>query len=122
MTLPRKNSRKVTIKRSEIPNEARNLGHGDDALKYRWVASAPHYSATHGPFVISFHAHLDKEPADSILEVLFYDAHCNSVTPLIAKAIVVNAIVDGWDPGKKGVFRVSPNTAAKRGYFELPGA
>lgn len=95
MTLPRRHSRKLTL----------------GGVKYRWMASAPHFTIAHGPFTVTFHAHLDEKPAHSILQVSMHEAHCSVVTPDVARTLIQHAFERGWDPRKKGNFNVSPDDA-----------
>lgn len=97
MTLPRKNSRTIRV----------------DKVRYRWMPSLVRGSS---PPIVAFICHEEKEPADSILEVQLWEAHCSIITPEIAEVLIREARRTGWDPTRKGKFMVGADAAA--GYFQ----
>jgi hypothetical protein len=95
MTLARKGSRTVDV----------------DGTRYRWMGGRSSKGQYSIDPVLTLVAHVDKEPADSTLELKVYESHCDALTPEIVATFIRNAKHRGWNPASKGKFTIEPNVA-----------
>lgn len=95
MTLPRKGTRTIKV----------------DGTVYRWRAT--HGGPDFTPTMVTLHTHVDKQPADSVLEVHVWTRHASILTPELVASLIRGALTHGWEPQSKGTFRLGPNDAAR---------
>jgi hypothetical protein len=98
MTLPRKNSRIITI----------------DTVRYRWTVS-PQPGFDGGPGLLTFLAHEERKRRLPVpkLHVSFDERHCDVVTPTIASALIRGGLKRGWDPRGAKDHNIGPLAAIK---------
>lgn len=94
MTLPRKGSRTIEV----------------DGAVYRWKPSP---MRGYEPPMMSLVAHEDTKPANSTLDVAFWESHCSILTPEVVALIIRGALGAGWKPKSRGTFKVGPDQASE---------